>query len=98
MKQKTNSSYAPPANPGRIHFCLTTVTRSARICIAITEKPVRHMNRLKIRTEEMTVIAAIISFIAGATEGLGNHNFTESIDAQIGNSRFYVAEPCDKCG
>ena len=29
-------------------------------------KPVRHMNRLKIRTEEMTVIAAIVSFIAGA--------------------------------
>ena len=35
---------------------------------------------------------------ARATEGLENHDFTESIDAQIGNNRFYVAETCDECG
>ena len=35
---------------------------------------------------------------ARATEGLENHDFTESIDAQIGNNRFYVEETCDECG
>ena len=35
---------------------------------------------------------------ARATEGLENHDFTENIDAQIGNNRFYVAETCDECG
>ena len=49
---------------------MTTETRFARICIATTGKPVLHMNRLKIRTEEMTVIAATVSFIAGAAFGV----------------------------
>lgn len=35
---------------------------------------------------------------ARATQGLEEHNFTEHIDAQIGNNRFYIAETCDTCG
>ena len=35
---------------------------------------------------------------ARATQGLQEHDFSESIDAQIGNNRFYVAETCDDCG
>ena len=49
---------------------MTTATRFVRTYIAITEKPVRHMCRLKIQTEEMTMIAAIISFIAGSVFGI----------------------------
>ena len=35
---------------------------------------------------------------ARATEKRELHSFTESIDGQLGNSRFYVAETCDDCG
>ena len=35
---------------------------------------------------------------ARASENQERHDFTESIDAQIGNNRFYVAETCDECG
>ncbi len=35
---------------------------------------------------------------ARATKGLEDHNFTEKIDAQIGNNRFFIAETCDACG
>ena len=34
---------------------------------------------------------------ARATQGLEYHNFTESVDAQLGNNRFYVTEICDTC-
>ena len=35
---------------------------------------------------------------ARASRGLESHDFTESVDAQLGNNRFYVAEKCDDCG
>jgi len=35
---------------------------------------------------------------ARATQGLQEHSFTENVDGQIGNNRFYVAEKCDDCG
>lgn len=35
---------------------------------------------------------------ARATRGLEDHNFTEQVDGQIGNNRFYIAEKCDDCG
>ena len=70
MKPKNNYCYARLVRPGRTHICLTTETRFAHTCIVITVKPVRHMNRLKIRTEEITMIALIISFIAGAAFGI----------------------------
>lgn len=35
---------------------------------------------------------------ARATEKRETHNFTEHIDAQIGNNRFYISEKCDDCG
>ncbi|MBR3993738.1 MAG: Ig-like domain-containing protein, partial [Clostridia bacterium] len=35
---------------------------------------------------------------ARATRGLEEHNFTEQVDGQIGNNRFYIAEKCDDCG
>lgn len=35
---------------------------------------------------------------ARASKGLENHDFTESVDAQLGNNRFYVAEKCEDCG
>lgn len=34
---------------------------------------------------------------ARATEQLEKHNFTEIVDGQIGNNRFYVSEHCDDC-
>ena len=34
---------------------------------------------------------------ARATQGLEYHDFTESVDAQLGNNRFYVTEICDTC-
>ena len=34
---------------------------------------------------------------ARASESQERHNFTETVDAQIGNNRFYVAETCDEC-
>ena len=35
---------------------------------------------------------------ARASRGLESHDFTESVDAQLGNNRFYVTEKCDDCG
>lgn len=35
---------------------------------------------------------------ARASESQEPHDFTETVDAQLGNSRFYVAETCDECG
>ena len=35
---------------------------------------------------------------ARATKCLEEHNFTEHIDGQIGNNRFYIAEKCNDCG
>ena len=35
---------------------------------------------------------------ARASESQERHNFAETVDAQLGNSRFYVAETCDECG
>lgn len=35
---------------------------------------------------------------ARATQSLENHHFTETIDGQLGNNRFYVSEHCDDCG
>lgn len=35
---------------------------------------------------------------ARATESLENHHFTEAVDGQLGNNRFYVSEHCDDCG
>ena len=35
---------------------------------------------------------------ARASRGLESHDFTESVDAQLGNNRFYVSEKCDDCG
>ena len=35
---------------------------------------------------------------ARASESQERHDFTETVDAQIGNNRFYVAETCDECG
>ncbi len=35
---------------------------------------------------------------AQASEEQEPHNFDEVVDAQLGNSRFYVAETCDECG
>ena len=35
---------------------------------------------------------------ARASESQERHDFIESIDAQIGNNRFYVAETCEDCG
>ena len=35
---------------------------------------------------------------AQATTKQEPHDFTETVDAQLGNSRFYVAETCDECG
>lgn len=34
---------------------------------------------------------------ARASQGLDYHDFTESVDAQLGNNRFYVTETCDTC-
>ena len=35
---------------------------------------------------------------ARAIESQERHDFTETVDAQLGNSRFYVAETCEECG
>ena len=35
---------------------------------------------------------------ARAAQGLEEHSFTESVDAQLGNNRFYIAETCEDCG
>ena len=35
---------------------------------------------------------------ARATEQLEKHNFTEIVDGQLGNNRFYVSELCEDCG
>ena len=35
---------------------------------------------------------------ARASRGLESHDFTESVDAQLGNNRFYVSEKCEDCG
>ena len=35
---------------------------------------------------------------ARATEKQEKHDFTEHIDAQIGNNRFYISETCEDCG
>lgn len=35
---------------------------------------------------------------ARATQSLENHHFTETVDGQLGNNRFYVSEHCDDCG
>ncbi|MCR4693533.1 MAG: S-layer homology domain-containing protein [Firmicutes bacterium] len=35
---------------------------------------------------------------ARATEKREAHNFTEVVDAQLGNNRFYIHEHCDDCG
>ena len=35
---------------------------------------------------------------ARATRGLADHNFTEQVDGQVANNRFYIAETCDDCG
>lgn len=35
---------------------------------------------------------------ARATQSLENHHFTEMIDGQLGNNRFYVSEHCEDCG
>ena len=35
---------------------------------------------------------------AQATESRERHNFKEEVDAQLGNSRFYVSESCGDCG
>lgn len=35
---------------------------------------------------------------ARATQSLENHHFTETIDGQLGNNRFYVSEHCEDCG
>ena len=34
---------------------------------------------------------------ARAAIGLEDHDFSESVDAQIGNNRFYISETCDTC-
>lgn len=34
---------------------------------------------------------------ARASQGLDYHDFTESVDAQLGNNRFYVTETCSTC-
>ncbi len=36
--------------------------------------------------------------MARAAQGLEDHDFSESVDAQLGNNRFYIAETCDDCG
>lgn len=35
---------------------------------------------------------------ARAARGLENHDFSESVDAQLGNNRFYISETCSDCG
>lgn len=35
---------------------------------------------------------------ARASRGLESHDFTERVDAQLGNNRFYVSEKCEDCG
>ena len=35
---------------------------------------------------------------ARASQGLEEHDFIESVDAQLGNNRFFIAETCDTCG
>ena len=35
---------------------------------------------------------------ARAAQGLEEHDFSESVDAQLGNNRFYIAETCADCG
>lgn len=35
---------------------------------------------------------------ARATLSLERHSYSESVDAQLGNNRFYVSEVCDDCG
>ncbi len=35
---------------------------------------------------------------ARASQGLQDHNFIETIDAQLGNNRFYIHEKCEDCG
>lgn len=32
-----------------------------------------------------------------AAEGLEEHNFDETVDAQIGNNRFYITDTCEEC-
>ncbi len=34
---------------------------------------------------------------ARATEGLEKHSFNESVDAQLGNNRFYITDTCEEC-
>lgn len=70
MNRKNQNSYARPARLDRTHIYWTAATRFVRICIAITAKPVRRMCRLKTQTEGMTMIAAVISFIAGSVFGI----------------------------
>lgn len=70
MNRKKSKQLCPTCKTGQAHIYWTAATRFVRTYIAITEKPVRHMCRLKIQTEEMTMIAAIISFIAGSVFGI----------------------------
>lgn len=35
---------------------------------------------------------------ARASRGLEDHNFTETVDGQLGNNRFFISEKCDDCG
>ncbi len=35
---------------------------------------------------------------ARASQGLQDHNFIETVDAQLGNNRFYIHEKCEDCG
>ena len=35
---------------------------------------------------------------ARAAQGLEDHEFSEDIDAQLGNNRFYITETCEVCG
>ncbi|MBC8595883.1 S-layer homology domain-containing protein [Qingrenia yutianensis] len=35
---------------------------------------------------------------ARASEKRESHNFTETVDGQIGNNRFFISEKCDDCG
>ena len=36
--------------------------------------------------------------LARAAQGLEEHDFSESVDAQLGNNRFFIAENCSDCG
>lgn len=70
MKPKNNKQLCPTCKTGQDTFLLDNRNPFCPYLHCHNGKTCSAYDRLKIRTEEMTVIAAIVSFIAGAVFGV----------------------------